>query len=298
MKPERRKVFAAIKTFSGQCCSVSWSGRNNVFPPGCAVVSMDNRCSAREHQTLLSLPLSSHSPSFVFFPPPLVCIQVTFPLLWSSPSHLPHPSFPAPHMRHEGRSDRGATVLRQSKLFSCPAPVIRQRCKCQLKCQHRAGPPFISAFWRNSLLRSPHKTLSWDRVHFNPFVLLFFLIPYRGTGKLESVRKLLLSREPPTKLHYKPGLQMRWFRRPHQPRSYLGLTGFSWTHPKDYELVFRNQMGFLVWDLQIWICCVTSVFVLNVLNWVCYKPLGIPQAQTYLESVLDFENNSSSLSFC
>lgn len=266
MQLERRRCLLPLRHLLG---SVVWFRD----PPGTMYSLLDMLLSL---WTTAALPESTkHSFPFLF-PPASFLLCSSLPLWFAfkllslccdCPPHIcPHSSFPAPHMSHEGRSDRGATVLWQSKLFSCPAPVIRQRCKCQLKCQHRAGPPFISAFWRNSLLRSAHKTLSWDRVHFNPFVLLFFLIPYRGNGKLESVRELLLRREN-LPWNSTPNLGYTWGDSGDLISPYLGFTGYSWSHPKDYELVFRNQIGFFVWNLQIWICCITSVFDLNVLNW-------------------------------
>lgn len=48
------------------------------------------------------------------------------------------------HMSHGRLSHRGATVLGNQRASQALCEVIRQCCKCQLRCQPKAGPPFIS----------------------------------------------------------------------------------------------------------------------------------------------------------
>lgn len=155
--PKGRKAFAATETFLGLV--VQFHDQEGVI-----YSLLDVLCLCRQQV------LCRRTPNTSFFAPfltlflllcsdprsPFGLFQVTFPLLWSSPSHLLLSPLSCSATSHEGHSDRGATVLWQSKGFSCPVPAVRECCKCQPKCQQRALPlsslPFEEILCRDLLI--------------------------------------------------------------------------------------------------------------------------------------------------
>lgn len=162
---------------------MSWSRRNNSFPPGCAVV-LKTTGALPEHSTHFFLFLfPSWSPFFcVLCPTPrlLVGIQVIFPLLWSSPSHLLLSllcSWATWVMRAAWLRCNCSLAIKEL-LRPAQSHTVMLRMPAQMPAESRT--PFHLSLLKNFFVGVPSQIVSWDRVHFSPFVLLFFLHPVEG----------------------------------------------------------------------------------------------------------------------
>lgn len=199
MKPDEKEGFCYHRDFFWAVLFSFRIKKEQLFPPGCAVVSKNNRCSVRKHQTLLLFPFSLCCPFFCVLPPPLGLYSSYFPSAVIFPlTSAPIPPFLLGHMSHEGRSDRGATVLWQSKRFSCPAPSHTVTRQMPAQMPAKSQTPFHLSLLKKFFVPW---ILSWDRVYFNPFVFLSVLISYGLNGKLASSRNLFQLREPLVKPH-------------------------------------------------------------------------------------------------
>lgn len=126
----------------------------------------------------------STKPSFPFlFPPTPLLLCSSLPLWFAfkllslccdRPPHIcPHPPFPAHHESWGLLWQRcNCSLAIKALLMPCTSHTATLQMPAQMPAQSRT--PFHLCFLKKFFVESPHKTLSWDRVHFNPFALLFF----------------------------------------------------------------------------------------------------------------------------